>query len=99
MFIDSDIAWKAMDLMFMMHTVSERDDIRIFVWTISKENNRLGKSASCCKTRTRMIEKDPTLLEKIAGDMVFNVYNEAYPDGQAPIFEPVRKSKREQQDL
>ena len=90
MFIDSDIAWKAMDLMFMMHTVAERDDIRIMCGLYPKKTIAWEKVLHVAKQGHEQIEKDPTLLSKVAGDMVFNPLPEAYPDGQAPIFEPVK---------
>jgi len=90
MFIDSDIAWKAMDLMFMMHNVAERDDIRIMCGLYPKKTIAWEKVLHVAKQGHKQIEEDPTLLSKVAGDMVFNPLPEAYPDGQAPIFEPVK---------
>ena len=40
--------------------------------------------------KSGMYDETPHLLEKVAGDMVFNPLPDEYPDGQAPIFEPVK---------
>ena len=90
MFIDSDIAWKAMDLMYMTHLMATREDIRLFCGLYPKKTIAWEKVLHVAKMGHEAIEKDPTLLEKIGGDMVFNPLADEYPDGQAPIFEPVK---------
>jgi hypothetical protein len=65
LFIDSDVAWQAKDLMYMTHLVAEDPEKYRF-------------------------DDNPVALEKVAGDMVFNPDHKAYPNGRAPIYEPVK---------
>ena len=87
-FVDSDIAWGAMDLMYMWHLISTRDDLKVFCGLYPKKTIAWEKVLHAAKSG--MYDENPTLLEKVAGDMVFNPLPDEYPDGQAPIFEPVR---------
>ena len=87
-FVDSDIAWGAMDLMYMWHLISTRDDLKVFCGLYPKKTIAWEKVLHAAKSG--MYDNDPTLLEKVAGDMVFNPLPDEYPDGQAPIFEPVK---------
>lgn len=88
MFIDSDVSWKHMDLMYMTHLMAEREDIRIFCGLYPKKTIAWEKVLHAAKSG--MYDEHPVHLEKVAGDMVFNPDPEAYPDGQAPIFEPIK---------
>ena len=87
MFIDSDVSWQTMDLMYMTHLMSERDDIRIFCGLYPKKTIAWEKVLHAAKTG--IYDEHPVHLEKVAGDMVFNPDPEAYPDGEAPIHEPI----------
>ena len=88
MFIDSDVSWKCMDLMYMTHLMAERDDIRVFCGLYPKNTIAWEKVLEAAKTG--IYDEHPIHLEKVAGDMVFNPDPEAYPSGEAPIFEPVK---------
>ncbi len=87
-FVDSDIAWGAMDLMYMWHLMSTRDDLQVFCGLYPKKTIAWEKVLHAAKSG--MYDETPHLLEKVAGDMVFNPLPDEYPDGQAPIFEPVK---------
>lgn len=87
-FIDSDIAWKAMDVMYMLHLLTENPEMRIFTGLYPKKTIAWEKVLHAAKSGA--YDNDPSALEMVAGDMVFNPDHEAYPDGKAPIFEPVK---------
>ena len=91
-FIDSDIAWKAMDVMYMLHLIAEAKDtdepLRIFTGLYPKKTIAWEKVMMAAKSG--MYDDDPARLSLIAGDMVFNPDHKAYPNGQAPVFEPVK---------
>ena len=89
MFIDSDICWRAMDLLYMLHLINENPDkLRVFCGLYPKKTIAWEKVLHAAKSG--QYDNDPKGLEKIGGDMVFNPDPEAYPDGKAPIFEPVK---------
>lgn len=92
MFIDSDICWKAMDVMYMLHLIAEAKDteepLRIFTGLYPKKTIAWEKVLHAAKSGK--YDDNPNALQMIAGDMVFNPDHDAYPDGQAPIFEPVK---------
>lgn len=88
LFIDSDISWKALDLMYMLHVATERPDIQILTALYPKKTIAWEKILIGAKSGK--YDDDPRGLEKLAGDMVFNPDPIAYPDGRAPIFEPVK---------
>ena len=89
MFIDSDICWRAMDLLYMLHLINESPDkLRVFCGLYPKKTIAWEKVLHAAKSG--QYDNDPKGLEKIGGDMVFNPDPEAYPDGKAPIFEPVK---------
>jgi len=88
-FIDSDIHWKAMDLMYMIHLISENPELyRIMCALYPKKTIAWEKVLTAAKTGD--YDETPWELEKVAGDMVFNPLPEAYPNGQAPVFQPVK---------
>ena len=88
MFIDSDVSWKAMDLLYMLHLMATREDIRIFCGLYPKKCIAWEKVLHAAKSG--MYDQHPVHLEKIAGDLVMNPDPEAYPDGIAPVFEPIQ---------
>lgn len=88
LFIDSDIAWGAMDMMYMWHLISTRKDIDVLCALYPKKTIAWEKVLHAAKSGA--YDNDPRGLEKVAGDMVFNPLPEAYPNGQAPVFEPVK---------
>ena len=67
-----------------------RDDIRIMCGLYPKKTIAWEKVLHVAKQGHPHIEKNPELLSKVAGDMVFNPLPDAYPDGKAPMFEPVK---------
>ena len=87
MFIDSDVSWQPMDLMYMTHLMTEREDIRVFCGLYPKKTIAWEKILHAAKTG--LFDEHPVHLEKIGGDMVFNPDPEAYPSGEAPVHEPV----------
>ena len=88
-FIDSDIHWKAMDLMYMIHLISENPELyRIMCALYPKKTIAWEKVLTAAKTGD--YDEAPWELEKVAGDMVFNPLPDEYPNGQAPVFEPVK---------
>jgi hypothetical protein len=90
MFIDSDISWRAMDLMYMAHIMATTDDIRILTGLYPKKTIAWEKVLHVAEQGHEHIKQNPSLLSKVAGDMVFNPLPEEYPDGKAPVFEPVK---------
>ncbi len=89
LFIDSDIHWNAMDLMYMLHLVSEKPELyRIICALYPKKTIAWEKILHAAKSGA--YDDNPWDLEKIGGDLVFNPLPEEYPNGQAPIYEPVK---------
>jgi len=88
LFIDSDIAWGAMDMMYMWHLISTREDIDVLCALYPKKTIAWEKVLYAAKSGA--YDNDPRGLEKVAGDMVFNPLPDEYPNGQAPVFEPVK---------
>lgn len=88
LFIDSDIAWGAMDMMYMWHLISTRKDIDVLCALYPKKTIAWEKVLHAAKSGA--YDDDPRALEKVAGDMVFNPLPSEYPNGQAPVFEPVK---------
>ena len=70
MFIDSDVSWQSMDLMYMTHLMAERDDIRVFCGLYPKKTIAWEKVLEAAKTG--IYDEHPIHLEKVGGDMVFN---------------------------
>ena len=88
-FVDSDIHWKAMDLLYMIHLIAENPELyRIFCALYPKKTIAWEKVVKAAKTGD--FDEAPWELEKVAGDMVFNPLPDEYPNGQAPVFEPVK---------
>ena len=88
-FVDSDIHWKAMDLLYMIHLISENPELyRIFCALYPKKTIAWEKVVKAAKSGD--FDERPWELEKVAGDMVFNPLPDEYPSGKAPIFEPVK---------
>ena len=89
LFIDSDVAWQAKDLMYMTHLVAEDvEKYRVMTGLYPKKTIAWEKVLKAAKSGT--FDDNPVALEKVAGDMVFNPDHGAYPDGRAPIYEPVK---------
>ena len=89
LFIDSDIHWSAMDLMYMLHLISENPEMyRILCALYPKKTIAWEKIMKAAKSGD--YDEKPWELEKVGGDMVFNPLPDEYPDGQAPIYEPVK---------
>ena len=89
LFIDSDVVWRAMDLMYMLHLVAEDPEkYKIMTGLYPKKTIAWEKVLHAAKSGR--YDEEPWHLEKIAGDMVFNPDPTQYPDGKAPIFEPCR---------
>tara|TARA_B110000211_G_scaffold21757_1_gene22527 strand:+ start:7964 stop:8863 length:900 start_codon:yes stop_codon:yes gene_type:complete len=89
LFIDSDVSWKAMDLMYMTHLVAENPEkYRIMTALYPKKTIAWEKVLKAAKSGN--FDDNPVGLEKVAGDMVFNPDHTAYPDGRAPVYEPVK---------
>jgi len=89
LFIDSDIGWKSMDLMYMIHLMAENPELyRVFCALYPKKTIAWEKVLRAAKTG--MFDEKPWELEEVAGDMVFNPKHEEYPEGKAPVYEPVK---------
>jgi len=88
LFIDSDIAWGSMDMMYMWHLLATREDIDVLCALYPKKTIAWEKVLHAAKSGA--YDENPRGLEKVAGDMVFNPLPDEYPDGQAPVFEPVK---------
>lgn len=89
LFIDSDIHWSAMDLMYMLHIVSEKPELyRIMCALYPKKTIAWEKVLKAAQSGD--YDDKPWELEKLGGDMVFNPLPDEYPDGRAPINEPVK---------
>ena len=88
LFIDSDIAWGAMDLMYMWHLLATTPEMKVFCGLYPKKTIAWEKVLHAAKSGA--YDNNPRALEKVAGDMVFNPLADEHPDGQAPIYEPVR---------
>lgn len=88
-FIDSDIGWKSMDVLYMMHLIAENPDLyRILCALYPKKTIAWEKVLRAAKTG--QFDNAPWELEQVAGDMVFNPLPDEYPDGQAPVYQPVK---------
>lgn len=89
LFIDSDIGWSAMDFMYMLHLMSENPDkLRVFCALYPKKAIAWEKVIKAAKTE--QFDDTPWELEQVAGDIAFNPRVEDYPDGQAPVYEPIK---------
>ena len=89
LFIDSDIGWKSMDLMYMIHLMAENPELyRVFCALYPKKTIAWEKVLKAAKTG--LFDDKPWELEEVAGDMVFNPKHEEYPEGKAPVYEPVK---------
>jgi hypothetical protein len=89
LFIDSDVAWQAKDLMYMTHLVAEDPEkYRVMTALYPKKTIAWEKVLKAAQSGT--FDDNPVALEKVAGDMVFNPDHRAYPGGRAPIYEPVK---------
>lgn len=88
-FVDSDIAWKSMDFMYMIHLIAEDPDkYRIMCGLYPKKTIAWEKVLHAAKSG--MYDQAPWELEQIGGDMAFNPLASEYPDGRAPVFEPIK---------
>lgn len=88
LFVDSDIAWGAMDLMYMWHLLVEDPKMKVLCALYPKKTIAWEKVLHAAKSGR--YDNDPRGLEKVAGDMVFNPLPDEYPDGKAPVYEPVK---------
>ena len=89
LFIDSDIAWNAMDLVYMWHLLTENpEQYKVLCGLYPKKTIAWEKVLKAAKSG--VYDNDPMGLEKVAGDMVFNPLENQYPGGQAPIYEPIK---------
>jgi len=92
LFIDSDIGWRDMDLMYMWHLmVTEPDKYKIMTGLYPKKTIAWEKVIHAAKSGE--YDNSPWELEKVAGDMVFNPLAGEYKDNRVPIFEPVKVSE------
>ena len=88
-FIDSDIGWSAMDFMYMLHLMSENPDkLRVFCGLYPKKAIAWEKVLKAAKTG--QFDETPWELEQVAGDIAFNPRAADYPDGVAPVYEPIK---------
>lgn len=88
-FIDSDIGWSSMDFMYMLHLMSENPDkLRVFCGLYPKKAIAWEKVLKAAKTG--QFDETPWELEQVAGDIAFNPRAEDYPDGVAPVYEPIK---------
>lgn len=89
LFIDSDIGWKSMDLMYMLHLVATNpEQYRIMCGLYPKKTIAWEKIIRAAKSG--QFDDKPWELELVGGDMAFNPCPETYPNGQAPVFEPIK---------
>jgi hypothetical protein len=88
LFVDSDIAWGAMDLMYMWHLLTEKPEMKVLCALYPKKTIAWEKILHAAKSGA--YDDNPRALEKVGGDMVFNPLENQYPDGQAPIYEPIK---------
>lgn len=89
LFVDSDIHWSAMDLMYMLHIVSEKPELyKIMCALYPKKTIAWEKILKAAQSGE--YDETPWELQKLGGDMVFNPLPHEYPDGRAPINEPVK---------
>ncbi|MDB4345184.1 hypothetical protein OAA32_00095 [bacterium] len=88
-FIDSDIGWSSMDFMYMLHLMSENPDkLRVFCGLYPKKAIAWEKVLKAAKTG--QFDETPWELEQVAGDIAFNPRAADYPDGVAPVYEPIK---------
>lgn len=89
LFIDSDIGWRSMDVMYMLHLLAENPDkLRVFCGLYPKKTIAWEKVLKAAKTN--QFDERPWELEQVAGDIAFNPKPSEYPDGQAPVYEPIK---------
>jgi len=79
LFIDSDIAWNAMDLVYMWHLLAENPEkLKVFCGLYPKKTIAWEKVLHAAKSGA--YDNNPMGLEKEDGDMVFNPLLEEYPN-------------------
>ena len=78
-----------MDFMYMLHLMSENPDkLRVFCGLYPKKAIAWEKVLKAAKTG--QFDETPWELEQVAGDIAFNPRAEDYPDGVAPVYEPIK---------
>jgi len=88
-FIDSDIGWRSMDFMYMLHLITtDPDKYRIMCGLYPKKTIAWEKIIQAAKSGK--YDNAPWELEQVGGDMAFNPDPKEYPDGRAPVFEPIK---------
>lgn len=88
-FIDSDIGWRSMDFMYMLHLITtDPDKYRIMCGLYPKKTIAWEKIIQAAKSGK--YDNAPWELEQVGGDMAFNPDPDEYPDGRAPIFQPMK---------
>jgi len=89
LFIDSDIGWRSMDVMYMLHLLAENTELyRVFCGLYPKKTIAWEKVLKAAKTT--QFDERPWELEQVAGDIAFNPKPNEYPNGQAPVYEPIK---------
>ena len=89
LFIDSDIGWSDMDLMYMWHLMADNpEQHKIMTGLYPKKTIAWEKVLHAAKSGN--FDDNPMGLEKVAGDMVFNPLPGAYENNQVPVYEPVK---------
>lgn len=89
LFIDSDIGWRSMDVMYMLHLLAENTELyRVFCGLYPKKTIAWEKVLKAAKTN--QFDERPWELEQVAGDIAFNPKPNEYPSGQAPVYEPIK---------
>lgn len=87
LFIDSDISWRPLDLMYMLHLMVENPEMyRILCGLYPKKTIAWEKIIKAAKTGN--YDDKPWELEKLGGDMVFNPLPTA--STEQPIHEPIK---------
>ncbi len=87
LFIDSDISWRPLDLMYMLHLMAEKPEMyRILCGLYPKKTIAWEKILKAAKSGN--YDDRPWELEKLGGDMVFNPLPTS--STEQPIHEPIK---------
>ena len=72
----------------MWHLLTEKPEMKVLCALYPKKTIAWEKVLHAAKSGK--YDDNPRGLEKVGGDMVFNVLHEEYPEGQAPVYEPIK---------
>jgi hypothetical protein len=85
-FLDADLSWRPMDMMYCFHVLAENPEIKILTVPYPKKTISWEKVVELSDNPA--IKEDPNVLSQVAADYVVNWDFDEYPDGHIPLGEP-----------